>query len=188
MGDEIVVVVQKARPISAVASQSATALKIRRGDVRRAVVVRTKKEVIRPDGRKIRFDDNAAVLINAKKELLATRINGVVNADLRMKGWGKIASVAPKVRFPSMFPLRRANSTSGHLIVSDLLSLFALDLLYDTHQIYSTLTSSQSVRPLPRQKEIMKAVIIARREHIMAYLNNSTTRVRRCLPSNFAFT
>ncbi|KAG8900200.1 hypothetical protein FRC00_013961 [Tulasnella sp. 408] len=97
VGDEIVVVVQKARPISAVASQSATALKIRRGDVRRAVVVRTKKEVIRPDGRKIRFDDNAAVLINAKKELLATRINGVVSADLRMKGWGKIASIAPKV-------------------------------------------------------------------------------------------
>lgn len=100
VGDEIVCVVQKARPISATASTSATALKIRRGDVRRAVVVRTKKEVIRPDGRKIRFDDNAAVLINNKKELLATRINGVVSADLRMKGWGKIASIAPKVCHP----------------------------------------------------------------------------------------
>lgn len=97
VGDEIVVVIQKARPISSAASTSATAVKVRRGDVRRAVVVRTKKEIIRPDGRKIRFDDNAAVLVNNKKELLGTRINGVVSADLRMKGWGKIASIAPKV-------------------------------------------------------------------------------------------
>jgi len=59
--------------------------------------VRTKKEVLRPDGRYIRFDDNAAVLLNKKRELLATRINGVVSNDLRMKGWGKIASLAPKV-------------------------------------------------------------------------------------------
>jgi len=59
--------------------------------------VRTKKEVLRPDGRYIRFDDNAAVLLNNKRELLATRINGVVSNDLRMKGWGKIASLAPKI-------------------------------------------------------------------------------------------
>lgn len=100
VGDEIVVVIQKARPLSvaAAAATSATAVKVRRGDVRRAVVVRTKKEVLRPDGRIIRFDDNAAVLLNAKKELLGSRINGVVSADLRMKGWGKIASLAPKVR------------------------------------------------------------------------------------------
>ncbi|KAG8904214.1 hypothetical protein FRB99_002078 [Tulasnella sp. 403] len=97
VGDEIVVVVQKARPLSNDATLSANALKIRRGEVRRAVVVRTKKEVKRPDGRIIRFDDNAAVLINNKKELLGTRINGVVSADLRTKGWGKIASIAPKV-------------------------------------------------------------------------------------------
>ncbi|KAG9003414.1 hypothetical protein FRB94_003122 [Tulasnella sp. JGI-2019a] len=99
VGDEIVVVIQKARPLTAAtaASTSATAVKVRRGDIRRAVVVRTKKEIQRPDGRLIRFDDNAAVLLNAKKELLGTRINGVVSADLRMKGWGKIASLAPKV-------------------------------------------------------------------------------------------
>lgn len=53
---------------------------------------------MRPDGRYIRFDDNAAVLLNNKKELLGTRIGGVVSADLRMKGWSKIAALAPKVR------------------------------------------------------------------------------------------
>ncbi|CUA73699.1 hypothetical protein RSOLAG22IIIB_01214 [Rhizoctonia solani] len=97
VGDEIVVVIRRARPISATALASATAIKVRKGDVRRAVVVRTKKEVMRPDGRYIRFDDNAGVLLNNKKELLGTRINGVVSADLRMKGWSKIASLAPKV-------------------------------------------------------------------------------------------
>jgi len=52
--------------------------------------------VRRPDGRFIRFDDNAAVLLNNKREMLGTRIGGVVSADLRMKGWGKIVSLAPK--------------------------------------------------------------------------------------------
>ncbi|KAF7340277.1 hypothetical protein MVEN_01946700 [Mycena venus] len=97
VGDEIVVVVQRARPVSAAASASVTAVKVRRGDVRRAVIVRTRKPVRRPDGRLIRFDDNAAVLLNNKREMLGTRIGGVVSADLRMKGWGKIASLAPKV-------------------------------------------------------------------------------------------
>ncbi|KAF5365184.1 hypothetical protein D9758_005341 [Tetrapyrgos nigripes] len=69
---------------------------VRKGDVRRAVIVRTKKPVRRPDGRFIRFDDNAAVLLNNKREMLGTRIGGVVSADLKLKGWGKIASVAPK--------------------------------------------------------------------------------------------
>ncbi|KAG8738303.1 hypothetical protein FRC10_007007 [Ceratobasidium sp. 414] len=97
VGDEIVVVIRRARPIPATALASATAIKVRKGDVRRALVVRTKKEVLRPDGRYIRFDDNAAVLLNNKKELLGTRIGGVVSADLRMRGWSKIASLAPKV-------------------------------------------------------------------------------------------
>ena len=65
--DEIVVVIQKDRPIPQwTAAGSAAANKVRRGDVRRAVVVRTKKETRRPDGRWIRFDDNAAVLLNNK--------------------------------------------------------------------------------------------------------------------------
>ncbi|KAJ6516823.1 mitochondrial 54S ribosomal protein YmL38/YmL34 [Mycena vitilis] len=97
VGDEIVVVIQRARPVSAAAASSVTAVKVRRGDVRRAVIVRTRKAVRRPDGRYIRFDDNAAVLLNNKREMLGTRIGGVVSADLRMKGWGKIASLAPKV-------------------------------------------------------------------------------------------
>ena len=98
VGDEIVVVVQQARPISATALASSTAVKVRRGDVRRAVVVRTRKAVKRPDGRIIRFDDNAAVLLNNKREMLGTRLSGVVSADLRQKGWSKILSLAPKVR------------------------------------------------------------------------------------------
>jgi len=102
VGDEIVCVVKSARPISAAVQASATAIKVRRGDVRRAVIVRTRKPVRRPDGRLVRFDDNAAVLLNNKREMLGTRIGGVVSADLRMKGWGKIISLAPKVRAPSV--------------------------------------------------------------------------------------
>ncbi|KAN0065173.1 54S ribosomal protein L38, mitochondrial [Thecaphora frezii] len=99
VGDEIVVVIQKARPISNAPGQQnmSNANKVRRGDVRHAVVVRTKKEMTRPDGRVIRFDDNACVLLNNKKEPLGTRVNGVVASELRYTGWGKIASLAPKV-------------------------------------------------------------------------------------------
>ncbi|KIY69003.1 ribosomal protein L14 [Cylindrobasidium torrendii FP15055 ss-10] len=96
VGDEIVCVVKDARPVSAAAQASLTAVKVRRGDVRRAVIVRTRKPVRRPDGRWVRFDDNAAILLNNKREMLGTRIGGVVSADLRMKGWGKIASLAPR--------------------------------------------------------------------------------------------
>ncbi|KZT26030.1 ribosomal protein L14 [Neolentinus lepideus HHB14362 ss-1] len=99
VGDEIVCVVKRARAVSAAQQASANAVKVRRGDVRRAVIVRTAKAVRRPDGRMIRFDDNAAVLLNNKREMLGTRIGGVVSADLRMKGWGKIVSLAPKVTF-----------------------------------------------------------------------------------------
>jgi ribosomal protein L14 len=98
VGDEIVCVVKSAQSVTASAAASVTAVKVRRGDVRRAVIVRTRKPVRRPDGRLIRFDDNAAVLLNNKREMLGTRISGVVSADLRMKGWGKIISLAPKVR------------------------------------------------------------------------------------------
>lgn len=100
VGDEIVCVVKRARPISPGAQTVSNVLKVRRGDVRRAVIVRSKKPVRRPDGRWVRFDDNAAVLLNNKRELLGTRIGGVVSADLRMKGWGKIVSLAPKVSPP----------------------------------------------------------------------------------------
>ncbi|KAI0298405.1 ribosomal protein L14b/L23e [Multifurca ochricompacta] len=97
VGDEIICVVKHARPISSGAQTVSNVLKVRRGDVRRAVIVRCKKPVRRPDGRWVRFDDNAAVLLNNKREMLGSRIGGVVSADLRMKGWGKIVSLAPKV-------------------------------------------------------------------------------------------
>jgi len=103
IGDEIVVVVKRARPITVISATEASKggtlaqSKCRRGDVRRAVVVRTKKETRRPDGRYIRFDDNAAVLINNKKELIGNRVNGVVAQELRGKGWGRIVALAPKV-------------------------------------------------------------------------------------------
>lgn len=65
--------------------------------MQRAVLVRSKKPVMRADGRWVRFDDNAAVLVNKKNEMIGTRIGGVVNSDLRLKGWSKIVSLAPKV-------------------------------------------------------------------------------------------
>ncbi|KAH6903223.1 mitochondrial 60s ribosomal protein l38 [Coprinopsis sp. MPI-PUGE-AT-0042] len=91
IGDEIVCVVKRARPISAAAQASVNAVKVRKGDVRRAVIIQ------RPDGTFVRFDDNAAVLLNNKKEMLGTRIGGIVSADLRLKGWSKIVSLAPRV-------------------------------------------------------------------------------------------
>ncbi|WFD30034.1 54S ribosomal protein L38, mitochondrial [Malassezia sp. CBS 17886] len=99
VGDEVVVVVQKARPIptNQIPGGSANTLKVRRGDVRHAVIVRTKKEYQRPDGRVVKFDDNACVLLNNRKEPLGTRVNGVVSSELRARGWGKILSLAPKV-------------------------------------------------------------------------------------------
>ncbi|KAJ3517065.1 hypothetical protein NLJ89_g733 [Agrocybe chaxingu] len=81
----------------AAAQASVNAVKVRKGDVRRAVIVRTRKPVRRPDGSFIRFDDNAAVLLNNKREMLGTRIGGIVSGDLRLKGWGKIVSLAPRV-------------------------------------------------------------------------------------------
>jgi large subunit ribosomal protein L14 len=87
VGDIVVVSVKEALPNSTV----------KKGDVRRAVVVRTKKEVRRPDGSYIRFDDNAAVLINDAGEPLGTRIFGPVPRELRAKGYMKIISLAPEV-------------------------------------------------------------------------------------------
>lgn len=71
--------------------------KVKRGDVRRAVIVRTKKSITRPDGTSIRFDDNAAVLINNKKEPVGSRVTGVVASEVRNKGWSRIASLATKI-------------------------------------------------------------------------------------------
>jgi large subunit ribosomal protein L14 len=71
--------------------------KVKKGDVHKAVVVRTSKEVRRPDGSYIRFDDNSAVLINNQREPLGTRIFGPVARELRAKRFMKIVSLAPEV-------------------------------------------------------------------------------------------
>jgi large subunit ribosomal protein L14 len=71
--------------------------KVKKGDVHKAVVVRTSKEVRRPDGSFIRFDDNSAVLINNQREPLGTRIFGPVARELRAKRFMKIVSLAPEV-------------------------------------------------------------------------------------------
>jgi len=87
LGDIIVVTVKDAAPNS----------KVKKGDVLKAVVVRTKKEVNRGDGTYIRFDNNSAVLINAQGEPVGTRIFGPVARELRSKNFMKIVSLAPEV-------------------------------------------------------------------------------------------
>ncbi len=87
VGDIIVVSVKEAIPNA----------KVKKGDVLRAVVVRTKKEVRRPDGSYIKFDDNSAVLITAAKEPIGTRIFGPVARELRARQFMKIISLAPEV-------------------------------------------------------------------------------------------
>lgn len=71
--------------------------KLKKGDVCKAVIVRTHKEIRRTDGSYIRFDDNAAVLINAAKEPVGTRVFGPVARELRAKNFVKIVSLAPEV-------------------------------------------------------------------------------------------
>ena len=87
VGDVIVASVKEAIPRGAV----------KEGDVVKAVVVRTKKEIKRPDGSAIRFDDNAAVIINNQLEPRGTRVFGPVARELREKGFMKIVSLAPAV-------------------------------------------------------------------------------------------
>lgn len=87
VGDIIVVTIKEAIPNS----------KVKKGEVLKAVVVRTKKEIRRVDGTYIRFDDNSAVLINAQKEPVGTRIFGPVARELRAKRFMKIISLAPEV-------------------------------------------------------------------------------------------
>ncbi len=87
VGDLIVVTIKEATPNAPV----------KKGEVRRAVVVRTKKEYGRPDGAYIRFDNNAVVLVNESREPLGTRIFGPVARELRRKRFMRIISLAPEV-------------------------------------------------------------------------------------------
>lgn len=87
IGDIIVVSVKEAIPNS----------KVSKGDVVQAVIVRTKKEISRPDGSSIRFDDNSAVILTKNNEPVGTRIFGPVARELRAKRFMKIVSLAPDV-------------------------------------------------------------------------------------------
>ena len=87
VGDVIVASVKKAIPTG----------KVKKGQVVKAVVVRTRKEVQRENGSLIRFDDNAAVILDAKKEPIGTRIFGPVAREVRYSGFMKIVSLAPEV-------------------------------------------------------------------------------------------
>jgi len=87
VGDIVIVSIKDAMPQS----------KVKKGDVAKAVIVRTKHKIARPDGSFIRFDDNSAVLINNQKEPVGTRIFGPVARELRAKQFVKIVSLAPEV-------------------------------------------------------------------------------------------
>lgn len=87
IGDKIIVTVKNALPSG----------NIKKGTVAKAVVVRTSKEIRRPDGSYIRFDDNAVVLLNNAGEMIGTRIFGPVARELRDKQYMKIVSLAPEV-------------------------------------------------------------------------------------------
>ena len=87
VGDVIVVSVKEAIPRG----------RVKKGDVRKAVVVRTSKEVRREDGTAIRFDSNAAVILSNSGEPIGTRIFGPVDRELRAKNFMKIISLAPEV-------------------------------------------------------------------------------------------
>ena len=87
VGDVIVVSVKDAIPNA----------RVKKGEVRRAVVVRTARAIGRSDGSYIKFDDNAAVIINTKNEPVGTRVFGAVGRELRRKGFLRIVSLAPEV-------------------------------------------------------------------------------------------
>ncbi|MCA9678137.1 MAG: 50S ribosomal protein L14 [Kofleriaceae bacterium] len=87
IGDVIIVSIREAIP----------GAKVKKGDVARAVIVRTAKELPRPDGSFIKFDGNSAVLINKENEPIGTRIFGPVARELRAKRFMKIISLAPEV-------------------------------------------------------------------------------------------
>lgn len=87
VGDVIVVSVKEAIPRG----------KVKKGEVHRAVIVRTRRDIHRPDGSTIRFDRNAAVLISKQNEPIGTRIFGPVTRELRARQFMKIVSLAPEV-------------------------------------------------------------------------------------------
>lgn len=96
VGDQITVVVKEARPLSSAITGQSSSNRVKRRDICRAVIVRTKAPFRRPDGSVVRFDDNACVLINQNGEPLGSRISSVVAKELRDLQYNKIATLAPK--------------------------------------------------------------------------------------------
>jgi ribosomal protein L14 len=110
-GDRIVVVVQKQRSAGSEATTAAAlASKVRRGDIRHAVVVRVKKELQRPDGSLVRFGDNACVLVNKSGDPIGTRMNG----------WSSRVSALTYTSRPLTFHRSRRTGTTEQEVVEDL--------------------------------------------------------------------
>lgn len=97
VGDEITVVIKQARALNLEITGQNANNRVKRRDICRAVVVRTKSPFRRPDGSVIRFDDNACVLINKNGDPLGTRVSSVVAKELKELKYSKIAALAPKV-------------------------------------------------------------------------------------------
>ena len=93
-GDRIVAVVKEQRG-SLTPGLLSVANKVKRGDIRHAVIVRTKAPIQRRDGSVVRFDDNACVLLDKSGDPIGTRIMGSVGQELKKKNWSKILSMAP---------------------------------------------------------------------------------------------
>lgn len=95
IGDEITVVVKEARPLTTAITGQLANNRVKRRDICRAVVVRTKAPLRRADGSTVRFDDNACVLINKNGDPLGTRVSSVVAQELRNSKFNKISILAP---------------------------------------------------------------------------------------------
>lgn len=96
IGDEITVVVKQARPLTSEITGQSANNRVKRRDICRAVVVRTKAPFRRADGSTVRFDDNACVLVNKNGDPLGTRVSSVVAQELRNSKYSKIATLSPK--------------------------------------------------------------------------------------------
>jgi large subunit ribosomal protein L14 len=97
LGNQVGLIARLGDIITANVKEASPDGSVKKGDVVKAVVVRTRKEFRRKDGTYIRFDDNAAVLINDQKEPIGTRVFGPVSRELRDKEFLKIVSLAPEV-------------------------------------------------------------------------------------------
>lgn len=97
IGRIINVAIKEAKPIPAGETSTSATTKVKQGQVHKALVIRTRKEFQRPDGRVVRFDDNACVLLSPDLKPLGTRVTGPVPAELKKGNWLKILSLSSKI-------------------------------------------------------------------------------------------